>query len=149
MTGRKVGVVALAFVLAVGACSDDDSDDASESVDLPDGAVAVVDDYRQAVAVDHDGDAMLAVVTEDFEFVDADGENDAGAWATSVDRLFDDFAVEQLSEATVVGEGDEYLFSQAERVTGSGVDMTGFTVMRVVDVDGTWLIDHHEFIAVN
>ena len=149
MTGRKVGVVALAFVLAVGACSDDDSDDASESVDLPDGAVAVVDDYRQAVAVDHDGDAMLAVVTEDFEFVDADGENDAGAWATSVDLLFDDFAVEQLSEATVVGEGDEYLLSQAERVTGSGVDMTGFTVMRVVDVDGTWLIDHHEFIAVN
>ena len=149
MTVQRIAAVALAFVLLVGACSDDDADDASESVDLPDGAAAVVDDYRQAVAVDHDGDAMLAVVTEDFEFVDADGENDAGAWATSVDLLFDDFAVEQLSEATVVGEGDEYLLSQAERVTGSGVDMTGFTVMRVVDVDGTWLIDHHEFIAVN
>lgn len=147
MTMRQVGVVVLALALAVGACSDDD--DSSESVDLPDGAAAVVEDYYQTVAVEHDGDAMLALVTDGFEFVAADGVLGREAWAANVNRLFENFAVERLGEPTVVGGGDEYLVSQAEHVTGTGMDSAAFSVLRVVEVDGNWLIDSQQFIETD
>ena len=146
MHRQRLAMAVLALALTAGACSDDgDSDGSSESVDLPDGAAAVVDDYYETVAVQHDGDAMLALVTEDFEFVSDDGTLSRESWAAQVNRFFEDFTVERLDDPVVVGGGTEYLVSQAEHVTGTGIDDSAFSVFRVVEVDGVWLIDSQQY----
>jgi len=145
MRGSGIVAVVMALVLVVGACSDDDDSDEAESVELPDGAAAVIDDYYEAVAVQHDSDAMLGLVTEDFQFIAVEGALDSEGWADQIDLLFENFGVERLGDPAVVGGGSEYVVSQAERTTGSGVDDVAFSVMRVVEVDGTWLIGTHSY----
>ena len=144
---RRAGIVAavVALVLLVGACSDDDDAEDAESVELPDGAAAVIDEYYEAVAVQHDGEAMLGVVSEDFQFIADDGAFDRDGWANQVDLFFENFEVERLGDPAVVGGGSEYVVSQAERTTGTGVDDVAFSVMRVVEVDGTWLVAIHSY----
>lgn len=144
---RRLSAVVLVFALIVVGCSDDD--DETEAVDLPDGAAAVVEDYYETVAQDHDGDGMLGLVTDDFEFVSHDGALDRETWAAQVDLFFDDFSVERFGERVVVGEGTAYIVSQPEHTSGTGIDDQALSVMRVVEVDGTWLLANHYYLPAS
>lgn len=144
MRMRQFALVACVAILMATACSDDDN--ASGTVELPDGAAQVVEDYYQTVAVEHDGDGMMALVTDDFEFVSGTESIDSETWAGQINRFYDSFTVDRLEDATVVGGESEYLVSQPEHVTASGMDDDAFSVLRVIEVDGTWLIDMHQYI---
>ena len=149
MRTQRILALLLVLMMAAAACSDDgDSDSSTEAVDLPDAAAVAVDDYYEAVAVEHDGQAMLEFVTDDFQSVSVDGVLSADEWADDVDALFDDFAVERLGDPAVLGGGSEYLVSQPEHITGTGVDDFVFSVMTVVDEDGTWLVGSHEYTSI-
>ena len=143
MKMRHFALVGIAAILMTTACSDDDS---SGSVELPDAAAEAVEDYYQTVAVEHDGEGMLTLVTDDFEFISETESIDKETWASQINLFYDNFTVERLEDATVVGGDGEYLVSQPEHVTASGMDDDAFSVLRVVEVDGTWLIDMHQYI---
>ena len=145
---KAFALVGVALMLVLAGCGDDDdtSEESSESVELPAEAADALAAYSQATAVDRDGEAMLAVVTEDFTFLSVgDTVLDRDAYAAEVDGYVDDFAVENLGEDVVVGGGGTYIVSRSNTVSGGGFDSTGFSVFRLVDSDGEWLVDAHRF----
>ena len=143
---KTLTLVGLALMLLLAGCGDDSSEGSSESVTLPGGAADVLAAYREATAVDRDGDAMLAVVTEDFTFLSVGtAVDDRDAYATEVNRYSSDWVVENIGDDVVVGGGDTYIVSQPNAVSGGGFASTGFSVFRIVEVDGEWLVDAHRF----
>ena len=145
---KTFALVGVALMLVLAGCGDDDdtSEESSESVELPAEAADALAAYSQATAVDRDGEAMLAVVTEDFTFLSVgDTVLDRDAYAAEVDSYFDDFTVENLGDEVVVGGGDTYVVSRPSAASGGSFDSTGFSVIRIVDSDGEWLVDAHRF----
>ena len=142
---QRTAVAALMVIVVAGACSDDS--DSSGTVELPDEAAELVEDYYQTVAVEHDGDAMMELVTDSFEFVSGTDSIDKEAWAGEVNRLYENFTVDRLDDAVVVGGDGEYLVSQPEHVAGTGMDEDAFSVLRVVEDDDGWRIDMHVYIS--
>jgi hypothetical protein len=145
---KTFALAGVALMLVLAGCGDDDdsSEGSSESVELPAEAADVLAAYTEATAVDHDGDAMLAVVTEDFTFLSvSDTVLDRDAYAAEVDSYTSDFTVETLGDDVVVGGGDTYIVSEPNTAGGGGFTSTGFSVIRIVDSDGEWLVDAHRF----
>ena len=146
---KTFALAGVASMLMLAGCGDDDdsSEGSSESVELPAEAADVLAAYSEATAVDHDGDAMLAVVTEDFTFLSVgDTVLDRDAYAAEVDGYAEDFAVESFGDEVVVGGGDTYIVSKPNTAGGAGgFTSTGFSVFRIVDSDGEWLVDAHRF----
>lgn len=130
------------------ACGGDDSDDSTSdvSVELPAEVVEAYDDYSEAMLA-ADGDAMLEFVTEDFTWLSY-GTNlmDAQYRADYVSSYYENFDVEAIGETTVVGGGDEYIFSTPERATTPAV-ADGISLVKMENVDGTWLVSAHRFLG--
>ena len=145
---KTFALAGVALMLVLAGCGDDDdsSEGSSESVELPAEAADVLAAYTEATAVDHDGDAMLAVVTEDFTFLSVgDTVLDRDAYAAEVNRYGSNFTVENLGDDVVVGDADTYIVSTPQSAGGAGFGSTGFSVIRVVESDGEWLVDAHRF----
>ena len=133
---------------AIVACAEDDGGQTSAdaSVELPPEAVEAYENYAEAM-LDADGDAMLDYVTDDFTWLSY-GTNlmDAEYRADWVTRYYSSFEVEDIGERTVVGGGDEYIFSTPERATTPAL-ADGISVVKIVKVDGTWLVAAHRFLG--
>jgi hypothetical protein len=142
----------LAGVLVAGggvvACGGDDADESTPdaSVELPAEAVEAYDNYTEALLAG-DGEAMLEFVTDDFTWLSY-GTNlmDAEYRADYVTSYYGNFEVEAIGEPTVVGGGDEYIFSIPERATTPAV-ADGISLVKVEQVDDTWLVSAHRFLG--
>jgi hypothetical protein len=142
----------LAGVLVAGggivACGGDDSDESTSdaSVELPAEVVEAYDNYTGALLAG-DGEAMLEFVTDDFTWLSY-GTNlmDAEYRADYVTRYYGNFEVDAIGEPTVVGGGDEYIFSTPERATTPAV-ADGISLVKMEKVDDTWLVSAHRFLG--
>jgi hypothetical protein len=141
----------LAGVLVAGggivACGDDSDESTPDaSVELPAEAVEAYDNYTEALLAG-DGEAMLEFVTDDFTWLSY-GTNlmDAEYRADYVTRYYGNFEVEAIGEPTVVGGGDEYIFSTPERATTPAV-ADGISLVKMEKVDDTWLVSAHRFLG--
>ena len=130
------------------ACGGDDSDGSTPdaSVELPAEVVEAYDNYIEALLA-ADGEAMLEFVTDDFTWLSY-GTNlmDAEYRADYVTRYYGNFDVEEIGEPTVVGGGDEYIFSVPERATTPAI-ADGISLVKMVKVDDTWLVSAHRFLG--
>lgn len=146
---RRIVVLGSAALLAtaafsMGACGDDDTDDGT--VELPADALEVYHDYTAAL-VAGDGEAMLDYVTDDFTWLSY-GTNlmEADDRAEYVTNYYGGFSVEEIGDYTVVGEGDEFIFSVPEQAT-TPVFADGISLVKMVNVDGGWLLAAHRFLG--
>lgn len=145
LTQLTIGVAfALSSVLVVGCGGDDDS--AEAAVELPAEAAQVYERYTEALLA-ADGEAMLEYVTDDFTWLSY-GTNlmDAEYRANYVTQYYGGFEVTEIDERTVVGGGDEYIFSVPERAT-TPVVADGISLVKMVRVDGDWLVAAHRFLG--
>lgn len=118
----------------------------SARVDLPAGAAEALDNYTEAVLA-ADGDAMLDYVTDDFTFLSYGTDVQEREFrADYVTAYYGNFQVETIGDQTVVGSGDTYIVSVPERATTPAV-AEGFSTIRLVEYDGTWLVDVHRFVG--
>ena len=113
---------------------------------LPDEALEVYQDYTAALLA-ADGEAMLDFVTDDFTWLSY-GTNlmSAEERAPYVSRYYGSFDVAEIGDRTVVGGGDEYIFSIPERATTPMV-ADGISLVKLVKVDDVWLIAAHRFLG--
>ena len=111
---------------------------------LPAEAVDVIDAYV-ATLVAADGEAMLDYVTDDFTFLSYGTDvQERDFRASYVTANYSDFGVETMGETMVLGDGETIIVAVAERAT-TPMAAEGFSTMRLVKVDGSWLIDTHRF----
>lgn len=152
MLGRTkalgVATLMVAGAAMVGGCGGDDSDDATSSVtvELPAEVIEAFDAYADAMLA-ADGEAMLDFVTDDFTWLSY-GTNlmDAEYRAGYVTQYYKGFEVTEIGERTVVGGGDEYIFSVAEQATTPAV-ANGISLVKMVKIDDTWLVSAHRFLG--
>ena len=142
----------LAGVLVAGgglvACGGDNSDESTPgaSVELPTEVVEAYDNYAEAMLA-ADGEAMLEFVTDDFTWLSYGTKlMDAEYRADYVTKYYGNFRVEAIGEPTVVGGGDEYIFSTPERATTPAV-AEGISLVKMRKVDDTWLVSAHRFLG--
>ena len=148
MTTFVLAGVVLMLVLAGCGDDDDSSEGSSESVELPAEAADALASYGEATAVDHDGDAMLDLVTEDFTFLSyGDTVLDRDGYAAEVNSYVAEFAVEDPGDDVVVRGVDTYIVSRPNTLSVGGFGATGVSVFRIVESDGEWLVDAHRFIG--
>jgi hypothetical protein len=88
--------------------------------------------------------ALAAYVTDEYTFISYGDVTDATAYADWVTKYYANFKVELLGDPMVLGGGDTYIVAEPERVTTPALK-DGFSVFRLVQVDGVWLVDEHRF----
>ncbi|MCJ7710090.1 MAG: hypothetical protein MUQ32_04585 [Chloroflexi bacterium] len=114
------------------------------SVELPAAAAAALKNYVDAVLA-ADGDTMLEYVTPEFTFLSYGNEvQRREAYADEVNQYSKGFKVEVLGDQMVLGGGHTYIVAEPERAT-TPVWAQAFSVFRLVQVDGDWLVDTHRF----
>jgi hypothetical protein len=110
----------------------------------------LLDDYSAAWN-DYDGDAFSALVTENYRFVYGSSSNNATEQAALISgAVFEstNWNVTQIGDPIMVGDGP-WLVAVPNNLTGDeyGADgQDGFSMMTVVDSDGTLLIARHEYM---
>ena len=114
--------------------------------ELPVEALEVYEDYTAALLA-ADGEAMLGFVTDDFTWLSY-GTNlmTAEERAPYVSRYYGGFEVAEIGGRTVVGDGDEYIFSVPERATTPMV-ADGISLVKLVKVGDVWLVAAHRFLG--
>ena len=123
-----------------------ESADEPVGVALPSVAAGALANYTDAVLA-ADGDAMLDYVTDDFTFLSYGTDVQEREFrADYVTRNYGNFELEVIGDQTVVGGGDTYIVSTPERATTPAV-VAGISVIRLVESDGTWLVDVHRFVG--
>jgi ketosteroid isomerase-like protein len=118
----------------------------SARADLPAGAAEALASYNDAVLA-ADGDAMLGYVTDEFTFLsygtDVQEREFRADW---VNTYYGSFKLETIGDQMVVGGGDTYIVCEPERVTTPAL-AEGFSVIRLVESNGAWLVDVHRFVG--
>lgn len=105
---------------------------------------AVLDGYTAAL-FQGDGEAMLDHVTDDFTFLSYGTDvQDRDFRADYVTRNYAGFVVDRIGEPMILGGDDRLILAVPERATTPEI-AEGFSTMRLVRVDGEWLIDVHRF----
>ena len=120
----------------------------SESATAPtDDVATLIDDYHDAWNT-YDGEALLALVTDDFVFDDGASSLTADATANRVEGMLPtyDFQVTQLDDPQMTGDGPWYV-SVANRLDWTDSSDTGFSVFEIVDDAGTLQIASHTSIG--
>lgn len=112
-----------------------------------DGVATLIDDYHDAWNT-NDGEALMALVTDDFVFDDGQASLTADATASRVNGFVETFGLEvvQLDDPQMVGDGPWYVSVANELVWNSSTD-TGFSIFEVVDDAGTLLIASHTYVG--
>jgi len=126
-------------------------DQTSEPATAPtDEVTQLIDDYHAAWN-DHDGDAFLALVTDDFVFSMGNTTSDATSQANIISTTLSamNWHVAQLGEPLMVGDGPWYV-SVANEITSTGNQALpdhGISVVKIVDDGGTLQIASHTYIG--
>ena len=141
-----IAVLALALI-GLGAWTFIDRSSSSDTAVT--GDIQQLLDENIAAWNDYDGEAFSALVTENYYFVMGPDRSDAAEMADFIPTLeSSNWHVEQTGDAIMVGDGP-WLVAVPNLLTGDdyGVDgQEGFSLMTVVDVDGTLLIARHEYM---
>ena len=135
-----VAVVALVCVMGVVGCGDAD-ESSTTGTDVPSGVIAALDGFAEAINT-YDSDALLANTSEDFTWQstgDVTNREDYVAYLeTYYERL--NFRSEPTGDRVIERDGDAYVATQPDHATATGLDVEGVSVIRVAEVDGTWLV---------
>ena len=136
---RSVLILAGALLLGGGivACGSDDA--VSE---VPSGVTSTLDAFTEATNT-YDSEALLALFTEDFTWQSTGDVVSRTEYVDYFDTYYENvgFHVESTGPLTIERDGDAYVAKQTDRVTSKAApDMTGREVIRLVEVDGSWLI---------
>lgn len=142
-----IAVLALALI-GLGAWTFVDRSSSSDTAVTAD-IQQLLDDYSAAWN-DYDGDAFSALVTENYHFVMGSDSSSAVVQAGYISNALEpgNWHVEQTGDAMMVGDGP-WLVAAPNTVTGDGYDVdgqVGFSLMTIMDVDGTLLIARHEYM---
>ena len=137
---RSVLILAGAAVLLGGGIVACGSDDAASEV--PSGVTSTLEAFTDATNT-YDSDALLALFTEDFTWQSTGDVVSRTEYVAYFDTYYENlgFHVESTGPLTIKRDGDAYVAEQTDRVTTNAApDMTGREVIRLVEVDGSWLI---------
>ena len=143
---NRILAVAAALVLPLTfiGCSDDDS-----SSTVPDDVETLLDAYTQAWT-DHDGEAFLAVVTDDYRQISDNGELDATEQAAGIQAGASfNFTAEAQGDQIGAGDGPYYV-AQGNLLKGGGFPddgVVGISTFTVVDDGGTLKVSEHVFVG--
>lgn len=136
---RRVLIVAAALLLGAGivACGSDDA-----ASDVPSEVTSTLEAFTEAINT-YDSEALGALLTEDFTWQSTGDVNSRTEFLTHFETSFEDqeFNVELTSPPTIERDGDAYVAAGTDFVTSKGFpDRTGQHITRLVEVDGSWLI---------
>lgn len=135
---RSVVILAGALLLGGGIVACGSDDDASE---IPQGVTSTLEAFTKATNT-YDSEALGALFTEDFTWQSTGRVQSATEFLAYFDMYYEDleFHTESISPLTIERDGDAYVAKQTDRITSRNPDMTGREVIRLVEVDGSWLI---------
>lgn len=130
--------VFLVGALSVGgvvACSDDDTSEPPAAV------TAAIEAFTDAVN-SYDSEALLAVTSEDFTWESTGTLQSREEFVEFFEANYEvgNFNIEPTGQLTLEADGDAYVAEEPGRVTSLSYNEEGLTTYRVVEVDGTWLV---------
>ena len=112
-------------------------------VELPAGAAQALDNYAEATRA-ADGEAMLNYVTDNFTFLSYGEPQQRDVFAAFITKNWTNFKVTTLGDRMVLGGGNMYIVAEPQSATKPAL-VEGFSVFRLVQTDGVWLVDAHRF----
>jgi len=135
---RSVLVLAGALVLGGGIVACGSDDDTSE---VPPGVTSTLETFAEATNT-YDTQALGALVTDDFTWQSTGPVQSGPEFLAYIDANYENvgFHVELTSPRTIERDGDAYVATATDHVTTNSGDMTGREVVRLVEVDGSWLV---------
>ena len=135
---RSVLILAGALLLGGGIVACGSDDDASE---VPSGVTTTLEAFTEATNT-YDTEALGALFTEDFTWQSTGPVQSGPEFLAHIDTYYENlrFHVESTGPLTIERDGDAYIATTTDHVTTIRDDMTGREVIRLVEVDGTWLI---------
>lgn len=109
----------------------------------------LIDDYSAAWN-DYDGAAFSALVTDNYRFVMGTDSTTAAEQAGYISNSLEpgNWHVTQTGDPIMVGD-DPWLVAVPNNLTGEGYGVDGqdgFSLVTIVETDGTLLIARHEFM---
>ncbi len=135
--------VVVAVLMATGTAGCDDGDERSTA--LSSEVQELVDAYTQTWN-DDDGDAFLALVTDDYRFVSLLGDQDAEATAADISSPQASSTIGQVGDGIMTGDGPYYGSIVNEFVGPEDDDRwTGISTFVVVDDGGVLKIAQHAY----
>jgi hypothetical protein len=144
-TALLAATIALPFSMI--ACSDDKPANA-----VPDDVSSVVEAYT-ASWNDYDSDAFLAVVTDDYVFVNNGTETDDATQASFIgggglESM--DWSADEVGDSIVAGDGPYYVATTNTLTTsGSPEGVEGLSTLTVVDDGGELKVSEHTYVGEN
>jgi len=135
---RSILILAGAFLLGGGIVACGSDDDASE---VPPGVTSTLDEFLEATNT-YDTEALGALITEDFTWQSTGPVVSGPELLAHIDTYYENvgFHVELTSPISIGRDGDAYIATATDQVTTNSDEMTGEEVIRLVEVDGSWLI---------
>jgi hypothetical protein len=112
-----------------------DTDDTEAEV------LATVEGFGSAVNA-YDTEAIREYVTDDCTWHSTGPVQTLDEYLAYVDANYKrlGFVVEVTSDPVVSRDGEEYVVVQPDAVKATGLDVVGTSTLRLVEVDGVWLI---------
>ncbi len=128
-----VGVLVAGGVVAC--AGDDDVSDAPAEV------TSAVEAFTDAINT-YDSQALLAVTTENFTWQSTGQVQSRAEYVDYFEANYEpsNFNTEPTGQLTVDADGDGYVAEEPGRVTSSGYNQNGLSTYRLVEVDGSWLV---------
>ena len=135
-----VAVVAVVCAMGVIGCGDD-GESSTAGTEVPSGVIASLDGFAEAINT-YDTDTLLANTTEDFTWQSTGGVNTREEYVRHFETYYRraNFHNEPVGDRVIERDGDAYVATQVDHTTATGLDVDGVSVIRVVEVDGTWLV---------
>ena len=136
--------VLLAVVLVVvplSACGDSGSDPV-----VPAGVMSSIEGFTEA-GTRYDTESMRTYLTEDFTWQSTGPVQSLDEFLAYVDKYWEanEFRYEATGEPVISLDGETYVVEEPGLATAVGLELTGTSVYRVVEVDGRWLIQEYRW----
>jgi hypothetical protein len=116
--------------------------DASFVPEVPPGVTSTLEAFTEATNT-YDSEALGALFTEDFTWQSTGEVQSRTEYLAHFDTYYENLELhaELTGPLTIERDGDAYVAKQTDRITSNGnPDMTGREVIRLVEVEGSWLI---------
>jgi ketosteroid isomerase-like protein len=125
--------------MGVLACGGDD--DASSTSGVPSGVMSALDGFSDAINA-YDTEAFLAHTTEDFTWQSTGDVTSRPDFVIYFEAYYEEvgFHSELTGEQVIEPDGDAYVVTAPDHITAQNYDEEGESVIRVVGIDGTWLV---------
>ena len=135
----RAAVFLVGMLVVVGgtaACGGDD-----EASGVPSGVTTAVEGFTEAINT-YDTEALLSVTTEDFTWESTGEVQSRPEFVEHFEAYYEagGFMTESTGALTVERDGDAYVAEEPGRVTSAGYNEDGRSVYRLVELDGSWLV---------